>query len=126
VYRKIVEPYEILNVKSKIQAPSICRADHSLHFEPNPSPLAFKMVEKFGKYVNIETKNLIMRKTQNKFLKSLKNLLFLNMRAPKNQCNILKSQYIKSINYSAFDSRHFTLSNELSIIKSENLTKTNF
>ena len=54
-------------------------------------------------------KKLILRKTKNKFLKTL----FFPIWAFRKTYVISLNLMIKSINYSAFESRHLALSNEL-------------
>jgi hypothetical protein len=57
VYCKIIERHSTVNVKSKTPTLLSCRPDHPLHFETNLDSLAFKMLEKFGKYGNFKKKS---------------------------------------------------------------------
>ena len=54
------ECLEILNIISKISASSSSPPNQSLHFETNPSSLAFKTAKRCGKYESDKTKNVLL------------------------------------------------------------------
>ena len=57
--RKKMSILKELNVQSKIPALLSCRADHSLHFNTNLRPRAYKMVTKFVQCENVNIKSLL-------------------------------------------------------------------